>query len=63
MDLISLLVTILVVGLILWLILYVIDQIPLPPPFHQVARIIVIVVGVLFLIKILLGVSGINLTL
>ena len=60
MDLISLLVTILVVGLIIWLILYVIDLIPLPAPFHQVARIIVIVIAVIWLIKLLLGVTGVN---
>jgi hypothetical protein len=63
MDLISLLVTILVVGLILWLILYVIDMIPLPPPFAQVAKVIVIIIGVIFLIKILLGVTGVHLML
>jgi len=60
MDLVSLLITILVLGLIIWLILYVLSIIPLPEPFGQVARIIVIVIGVIFLIKILLGVSGIH---
>ena len=63
MDLIALLITILVIGLVCWLILYVIDQLPLPPPFHQVARIIVIVVAVLLLIRVLLSVSGVSLVL
>ena len=63
MDLISLVVTILVVGLVLWLLLYVIDMIPLPPPFAQVAKAIVIIIGVIFLIKILLNVSGVHLAL
>jgi len=60
MDLVSLLITILVLGLIIWLILYVLSIIPLPEPFGQVARIIVIVIGVIFLIKILLGLSGVH---
>jgi hypothetical protein len=47
--------------LIVWLLLYVIDMIPLPGPFRQVARVIVMVVAVIWLIKVLLGVSGINL--
>ena len=63
MDLISLLVTILVIGLVCWLILYVIDQLPLPAPFGQVARIIVIVVGVLLLIRVLLSLTGVSLSL
>lgn len=63
MDLISLLVTILVLGLIIWLCLYVISIIPLPAPFGQVARIIVIVVGVIILIRILLTVTGVHLAL
>lgn len=63
MDLISLLVTILVLGLIIWLCLYVISILPLPAPFGQVARVIVIVIGVIILIKILLGLSGVHLAL
>jgi len=60
MDLVSLLITILVVGLIIWLVLYVLSIIPLPEPFGKVARIVVIVIGVIILIKILLGVSGVH---
>ena len=63
MDLISLLVTILIIGLVCWLILYVIDLLPLPAPFNQVARIIVIVIAVILLIRVLLSVSGVSLTL
>ena len=61
MDLISLLVTILVLGLIVWLVLYVIDILPLPAPFGQVARIVVIVIACIILIKILLGLAGVSL--
>lgn len=60
MDLISLLVTILIIGLVCWLILYVIDLLPLPAPFHQVARIIIIVIAVILLIRVLLTVSGVH---
>ena len=63
MDIVSLLVTILVIGLVCWLILYVIDLLPLPPPFHQVARVVVIVIAVILLIRVLLGVSGMHLAL
>lgn len=58
MDLISLLVTILVVGLIVWLLLYVIDMLPLPAPFGQIARVIVIVIAVIWLIRVLLAATG-----
>jgi hypothetical protein len=61
MDLLSLVVTILIVGLIVWLLLYVIDLIPLPAPFGQIARAVVIVIAVIWLIKILLAVTGIHL--
>jgi hypothetical protein len=53
-SLISLLIYLLVVGIILWLALYVISVIPLPAPFAQVARVIVIVIGCLIVILLLL---------
>jgi hypothetical protein len=63
MDLISLVLTIVVVGLVVWLLLYVIDLIPLPAPFGQVARVVVMVVAVIWLIKILMGIGGVHLYL
>ena len=63
MDLVSLLVTILIIGLVLWLVLYVVQMLPLPEPFGQVARIIVIAIAVILLIRVLLTVAGVNLTL
>jgi hypothetical protein len=63
MDLVSLLITILVVGLVVWLLIYLIDLIPLPAPFAQVARIIVIAVAVIWLIRVLLRSTGVELTL
>jgi hypothetical protein len=63
MDLISLLVTILIVGLVVWLLLYIISIIPLPEPFAQVARVLIIVIACIWLIKILLTIGGVHLTL
>ena len=63
MDIVSLLITILVVGLVVWLLLYLIDLIPLPAPFGQVARVIVIAIAVILLIKVLLSASGVHLAL
>lgn len=60
MDLISLLVSVLVIGLIIWLLLWVIGMLPLPAPFGQIARVIVIVIAVLWLIRLLMGFSGVH---
>jgi len=49
----------LVIGLILGLLLWVVDQLPwLPPPFRQVARVVITVVGCLILIYMLLSLIG-----
>lgn len=57
-GLISLLVYVLVIGLIVWLALWVISQLPLPAPFAQIARVIVVVVACLILIGLLWDVAG-----
>jgi hypothetical protein len=57
-GLISLLIYIIVVGIILWLALYIINTIPMPAPFQQGARVVIIVIGCLILISLLLGVVG-----
>lgn len=57
-GLIHLLVVIVVVGLILWLLDFVIRAIPLQPPFAKVARVILLVFGVLFLVNALLALIG-----
>lgn len=49
--LISLLILILVGGLIVWLALYLIDMLPLQPPFKQVAKAIVILIALLVLLQ------------
>lgn len=56
--LIYLVIYMVVVGLVVWLLLYLVDSIPLPPPFHQVARVAIMVIGVLILILLLLNFIG-----
>ena len=50
MDLIGLLILVLVLGIVFWLLIYVIDQLPLPPPFGAVAKAIVALIIVLILL-------------
>lgn len=57
--LISLVIYLVIVGVILWLLLYLIDNLPMLAPFNQVARTIVMVVGVLILILLLLQFAGV----
>jgi hypothetical protein len=56
--LVSLTIYLVVVGLVVALLLYIIDVIPLPEPFHRVARIAVIVLACLIVIVLLLGLIG-----
>lgn len=58
-SLIYLVIYLIVIGLIIWLLTYLIDAIPLPPPFHQVARVAILVIGVLIVIVLLLQFVGI----
>jgi len=53
--LIHLVIYLIVIGIIVWLLLWLIENVPLPEPFNRVARIIVIVVGVLIVILALLN--------
>lgn len=57
-GLLSLLVTLVVVGLICWLIWWFIGYVGLPEPFNKVARVIVALVAVIYLINVLLGLGG-----
>jgi len=58
-SLISLVIYILVVGLIFWLLHYLVDAIPLPEPFNRVAKVVLLVAGVLIVIVLLLQFAGI----
>lgn len=54
-SLIALVIYLVVVGLIVGLLLWLIDAVPIPEPFHRVARIAIIVVGVLIVVLLLLS--------
>ena len=56
--LIYLAIYIVVVGIVVWLLLYVIDAVPVPEPFHRVARMAVMVIGILIVILLLLQFVG-----
>jgi len=58
-SLIYLVVYIIVLGLVLWLLNYLIDVVPLPEPFNRVAKIALMVIGVLIVILLLLNFVGI----
>lgn len=57
-SMVNLLVTVIVVGLICWLLWWLISYIGLPAPFDKVARVLIALVAVLFLINAILQVSG-----
>jgi len=54
-SLVYLVIYIVVLGCIIGLLLWLIDAVPIPEPFHRIARIAIIVVGVLILILLLLS--------
>jgi hypothetical protein len=54
----SLLIQLVVAGLIFWLVLWFIDWVGLPEPFAKVAKVIIGIVVLIFLINVLLGLSG-----
>jgi hypothetical protein len=57
-GLVEVVVYLLVVGGIFWLLLWLIGYIGIPEPFSKVAKIIIMVVGVLILINVLLSFVG-----
>jgi hypothetical protein len=58
-SLIYLVIYIIVVGLILWLLNYLIDAVPLQEPFRRVAKVAIIVIGILIIILLLLNFLGV----
>lgn len=57
-GLFGVLITVIVVALICWLLWWLIRYVALPEPFNKVARVLVAVVAVLFLINALLSLIG-----
>lgn len=56
--LLNLVIIVVVAGLIFWLIWWFIDWVGLPEPFNKVVKVVVGLAGLIFLIKILLGLVG-----
>lgn len=57
-GLVYLIVYLIIIGLILWVLLYAVQNIPMPAPFAQVAKVVIIVVGCLIVILLLLQLIG-----
>ena len=57
-GLLHLLIQIIVVGLVCYLLWWLIGYVGLPAPFDKVARIVVAVVAVIFLLNIVMGLGG-----
>lgn len=57
-SLLWLVVTIIVIGLIFWLLDWALKSFALPEPFAKIARVVLVLAAVLFLIKALLTVVG-----
>jgi hypothetical protein len=57
-QLLYLVIYLMVLGLVAWLLLWVVDQIPLPQPFHQIIRVVIIVFCCIAVIYLLLGLVG-----
>ncbi len=57
-GLVELVIYLIIIGGVFWLLLWLIGYVGLPDPFAKVAKIILMVVGVLILINILLGFAG-----
>lgn len=60
-GLISLLILCVVVGIIAWLVLWLIDTLPLPAPFGQIARVLIIIIAVLIILYRALPLLGVSL--
>lgn len=54
----DLLVTVLIGLLLIGLIWWVVQKLPLPEPFGQIAQVVIVVLGVVWLIYVLMGLMG-----
>jgi hypothetical protein len=57
-TLLSLLISLVIAGLIFWLIWWFIGYVGLPEPFNKVARVLIGLVALVFLINLLMGING-----
>lgn len=56
--LLSLLVTVVIVGLIFWLLLWFVDWVGVPEPFLKVVRVLIGLAALIYLINLLMKISG-----
>ena len=56
--LVSILITLVIAGLIFWLLWWFIGYVGIPEPFNKVARVLIGLVAVVFLINLLLSLNG-----
>ncbi len=57
-GLLPLVVELVIVGLVLWLLLWFVGYVGLPEPFNKVARVVIMLVALIYLINLLLSLSG-----
>lgn len=57
-GLLPLVIQIVVVAIVFWLLLWLISYVGVPEPFNKVLRVVLAVVAVLYLINLLLGLTG-----
>lgn len=57
--LINLLIYLLVVGLVLAVVFWALDALPVPQPFHNIIRMIAIIIAALIVISVLLQLAGV----
>jgi uncharacterized membrane protein YwzB len=59
-SLLYVVVWVIVLGIIFWLLRYLIDVVPMEPPFKKVANVLLTVAMVLILIALLLSLTGVH---
>jgi len=56
--LVELVLYLIIIGGIFWLLLFLIDYVGLPEPFAKIAKVVVMIIGVVLLINVLLSFAG-----
>lgn len=54
-TLISLLISVLIIGLVVWIVFYLLSLLPIPQPFLNVAKVIVVLICLLWVLGMLPG--------
>jgi hypothetical protein len=59
-GLIGLILLCVIVGVVVWLALWVIDQLGVPDPFNRIARVLIVVVGVVIILVRAMAILGVS---